>query len=323
MKALILEGPGRVRHGEADVPPSRNECLIRVRLAGVCGTDLQLLEGYADFRGIPGHEFVGIVESAPELDAHWVGRRVVGEINVGCGACMWCRRGEKEHCPARTVVGIRGRDGAFAEYLKLPAANLHAIPDSIDDRTAVFVEPVAAACRILEQLDLDERPRVAVLGDGRLALLVGQVLKTRVADVTIVGRHHEKMAMARRLGVEARPAALDRDARAFDVVVEATGRGEALAEAVDLVRPRGIVVLKSTVHGAVPVATWPMVVNEVTAIGSRCGPFAPAIALLASGAVRVEPLIAATYGLDEHALAFAQARRGLKVLFAVPPLPGG
>ncbi len=312
-----MEGPRAVQCGDAEVPSLPGECLVRVRLAGICGTDLQILGGYADFRGIPGHEFSGVVESADAGNAHWLGRRVVGEINVGCGACVWCLRGEKEHCPARTVVGIRNRGGAFAEYLALPAANLHALPDALDDTTAVFVEPTAAACRILEQLMLDEHSRIAVLGDGRLGLLAGQVMKTRTPHVTLLGRHEEKMDMARHLGLEARPAALERDARSFDVVIEATGRGEALAEAVELVRPRGVVVLKSTVHGAVPVSTWPMVVNEVTAVGSRCGPFAPAIALLASGAVRVDPLIGRTFTLDEHAQAFAEAQRGLKVLFKI------
>ncbi len=315
VRALAIDSPGVLRLREVPLPSGAGECLIRVHLAGICGTDLQLLDGYADFHGIPGHEFVGRVESVESrADAAWNGKRVVGEINVGCGTCDWCQIGEKEHCSRRTVVGIRGRDGAFADYVSLPAANLHEVPDAIDDRSAVFVEPLAAACRILEQVDVDEQSRVAVLGDGRLGLLAAQVLRTRARDVVLLGRHEAKMAVARALGVEARPAGAD-DPRGFDIVVEATGSPSGLIEAVEIVRPRGIVVMKSTVHGEAPLATWPMVVNEVTLVGSRCGPFAAAIALLASGAVRVEPLVAGVFPLEQHAEAFAAARRGLKVLF--------
>ncbi len=313
MRALVIEGSTLALR---DVPPPSiaGECLIRVRMAGICGTDLQLLEGYADFRGIPGHEFVGIVESVSSPgDERWLGKRVAGEINVGCGTCHWCRRGEKEHCPTRTVVGIRGRDGAFAEYLSLPAANLHALPDAIDDPSAVFVEPTAAACRVLEQIEITAETRPAILGDGRLALLIAQVLKTRTAHVTMIGRHESKMEVARSLDLDARLAGA-RDERAFDVVVEATGRPAGLPEALRLVRPRGTVVMKSTFHGEAPMETWPAVVNEVTLVGSRCGPLDAAIDLLARGAVQVRPLVARVTRLDDHATAFADARRGLKIL---------
>ena len=316
VRALAIDPPGVIHLREVPLPSRAGECLIKVLLAGICGTDLQLLDGYADFHGIPGHEFVGRVESADSrTDAAWNGKRVVGEINVGCGMCDWCQIGEKEHCSRRTVVGIRGRDGAFAEYLSLPAANLHEVPDAIDDRAAVFVEPLAAACRILEQIDVDEQSRVAVLGDGRLGLLAAQVLRTRTREVVLLGRHEPKMAVAQGLGIETRPAGAD-DPHGFDIVIEATGSASGLVEAVEIVRPRGIVVMKSTVHGEAPVATWPMVVNEVTLVGSRCGPFATAMALLASGAVRVEPLVAGVFPLEKHEEAFAAARGGLKVLFA-------
>jgi threonine dehydrogenase-like Zn-dependent dehydrogenase len=317
VRALAIEAHGVVRLREVAVPSRPGECLIKLRMAGICGTDLQLLEGYAEFRGIPGHEFVGRVESVDSrADAVWVDKRVVGEINVGCDRCDWCAIGEKEHCSRRTVVGIRGRDGAFADYVTLPASNLHEVPDSIDDRSAVFVEPLAAACRILEQVDVDEASRVAVLGDGRLGLLAAQVLQTRARDVVLLGRHERKMAVARALGVETRPSGAE-DAHGFDIVVEATGSASGIVEAVELVRPRGIVVMKSTVHGEAPVATWPMVVNEVTLVGSRCGPFVTAIGLLASGAVRVESLVTSVLPLESHDQAFAEARRGLKVLFAI------
>ena len=174
MRALVMDGSGTLTLRDRPMPERDGECLVRVRMAGICGTDLQLLDGYAGFTGVPGHEFVGVVESAPDEDRAWIGSRVAGEINIGCGRCEWCAAGVKEHCTARTVVGIRERDGAFAEYLSLPARNLHAIPDALPDEAAVFVEPVAAACRILEQIDIDHGTRVAVLGDGRMGLLVAQ-----------------------------------------------------------------------------------------------------------------------------------------------------
>ena len=222
-------------------------------MAGICGTDLQLLDGYAGFRGIPGHEFVGVVESAPEPDRAWIGKRVVAEINIGCGQCDWCRRGVKEHCVSRTVVGIRGRGGAFAELVSVPAGNLHEIPDSIDDQTAVFVEPTAAACRVLEQIAIDRQARVAVLGDGRLGLLIAQVIATTGAGVTVFGRHDEKLAIGTALGLACRRAdAPIADERLFDIVIDATGRPEGLMRAVELAQPRGIVVMKSTFHGEAP-----------------------------------------------------------------------
>ena len=304
-----------------DVPFRRREgeVTVRLRAAGICGTDLQILEGYAGFTGIPGHEFVGVVEevSSPS-DAHWRGRRVVGEINVGCGRCASCAAGVKEHCASRSVVGIRGREGAFAELLSLPAANLHEVPDAIDDRAAVFVEPVAAACRILEQLQIDDGTRVAVVGDGRMGLLVAQVLRTRSPQVTVFGRHESKLGVARALGLVTQVSGAETDsARQFDVVVDVTGRPDGLTRSLGLVRPRGTVVLKSTFHGEAAFETWPIVVDEVTLMGSRCGPFRPALGLLASGAVNVSPLISRVARLEEHESAFADARRLLKVLFEV------
>jgi len=316
MKSLVITRPATIELKETPRPDHAGECLIRVRRAGICGTDLQLLEGYAEFTGIPGHEFVGVVERAPAADAAWIGKRVVGEINIGCRHCDWCARGIKEHCDNRTVVGIRQHDGAFAEYLSLPAVNLHEIPDAIDDETAVFVEPVAAACRIFEQLTVDSGGRVAVVGDGRMGLLVAQVMRTAAPDITVFGRHDPKIAIARSLGLAAErsDAPVPPSAR-FDLVVDVTGRPEGLRRAMQLVKPRGTVVMKSTFHGEASVATWPVVVDEVTLVGSRCGPFRPAIDLLASGAVQVKPLISRVARLDDYESAFAEARRALKVLF--------
>jgi alcohol dehydrogenase len=317
MRALVIDRPGSLSLQQVPSPQRPGECRIRVRLAGICGTDLQLLEGYAGFHGIPGHEFVGVVEAAPAPgEAAWVGRRVVGEINVGCGRCERCRAGVKEHCADRTVVGIRGRDGAFAELLSLPAGNLHQIPDALNDETAVFVEPTAAACRILEQIAIDDRARVAVLGDGRLGLIAAQVLETASPGVTVIGRHEHKLAIARALGLKTQRTDGSGGIR-YDVVVDATGRPEGLRFALTLVRPRGTIVMKSTFHGEAPLASWPIVVDEITIVGSRCGPFQRAIEVLGSGAVKVRPLIARVASLDEYESAFADARKGMKVLLAV------
>lgn len=318
MRALVLDGPHRLAARDVPFAPLPGECAVRVTMAGICGTDLHLLDGYAGFAGIPGHEFVGVVDQVTDPhDGAWIGRRVVGEINVGCGACATCLAGVKEHCPARTVTGIRGRDGAFAEYLSLPGDNLHAVPDTIDDLTAVFVEPVAAACRILQQIDVSGSSRVAVLGDGRMGLLVAQVLRTVAGVVTVIGRHEHKLGVARALGLAT--ARVDEITGGFDVVVDVTGRADGLQKALDLVRPRGTVVMKTTAHGDAPFTAWPAVVHEVTLVGSRCGPFAPAIAHLASGAVQVRPLVTRVATLEEYASAFGAARGAFKVLFAIAP----
>jgi alcohol dehydrogenase len=314
MRALMLDSIGQLSLDDVSVPQPAGECLIRVTRAGICGTDLQMLEGYADFAGILGHEFVGTVHDAPDADREWIGKRVVGEINVGCGACSWCARGVKEHCLARTVLGIRSRHGAFAEYLWLPAANLHEVPEGVADEAAVFVEPIAAACRIVEQVAIRSDTRVAVVGDGRLGNLTAQVLRTCSAHVVLFGRRPHKLQIASDVGLATQAGDGPRDER-YDVVVEATGRPQGLARAIDLVEPRGVIVLKSTFHGASGTPLWPIPVHEITVIGSRCGPFAEALILLASGAIRTGPLIAGTFALSGFESAFARARTDLKVLF--------
>jgi alcohol dehydrogenase len=318
MQALVIRRSGAI--GLRDVHPpdlATGECLIRVRAAGICGTDLQLLQGYADFRGIPGHEFAGVVEAVESPSSvPWIGKRVVGEINIGCGECEWCANGVREHCTSRNVLGIRGRNGAFAEFVALPAVNLHEIPAEVDDRSAVFVEPVAACCRILEQVEIASPTRVAVLGDGRMGLLAAQVIRTAAPDVTVFGRHDRKLVIARQLGLSAVPtASAPGPAGRFDVVVDATGRPGGLQQALEYVRPRGTVVMKSTFHGEAPIASWPIVVNEVTIVGSRCGPFPRALNLLASGAVATAPLVSRITTLPDYESAFVDARRELKVLF--------
>jgi threonine dehydrogenase-like Zn-dependent dehydrogenase len=320
MRAQLLEQAPRLDRAlkfTTDHPtptPRPGEALIRVRVAGVCNTDLELVKGYMQFKGIPGHEFVGVVERAPGAEK-WEGRRVVGDINVACGDCPTCRAGRLTHCPHRTTLGIAGRDGAFAEYLTLPVRNLHAVPDSLSDETAVFTEPLAAACEILQQVHVHPTDRVTVLGDGKLGLLCAQTLALTGCALTIVGHHQEKLDILARRGIVTALGEGAVEAEA-DLVVEATGHPAGYAAARRLVRPRGIVVLKSTYHGPVDADLTMAVVDEITLVGSRCGPFAPALRLLERNLVEVAPLIQARYPLDEAITAFEHAARPgtLKVL---------
>ena len=318
MQALVLDTDGSVSLRDRPKPPAADECVIRVTAAGICGTDLELLRGYAGFSGVPGHEFVGIVEDAPAGDREWIGRRVAGEITIACGQCAGCRIAGRGHCDVRTVVGIRGRDGAFAEYLSLPSANLHAVPPSLDDVTAVFIEPTAAACRIVEQVTIEPGTRTAVVGAGRLGLLVAQVLRAHGARVTTIVRSESSRSTAAALGFESVAADTARTSlsRYFAVVVDATGEPAGFAAAAALVRPRGTLVLKSTFHGETPVSFSPLVVDEITVIGSRCGPFGRAIELLGEGRVDVKPLVAGIYPLAHFAEAFARAQQGFKVILS-------
>jgi alcohol dehydrogenase len=302
-----------------------------VRLAGICNTDVEILRGYHTFRGTPGHEFVGEVAEVCGVSAatkkKWMGRGVCGEINVSCSAygykpvCDFCRRGLKTHCARRTVLGIVNHDGAFAEYLTLPIGNLHILPARITDEQAVFVEPLAAACEILEQVNARRFKSVAVLGDGKLAQLIARVLLTAIPQVVMYGKHGKKLALARLAGIATRKvdgaaSDLKRIKEKFAFLVEATGSPTGLAQGQHMTEPRGTFVLKSTFHGAPPVETWPIVVKELTVVGSRCGPFAKAIALLRSGKVDPAPLITRTFPLTEAAAAIAFAQRDgvMKVL---------
>jgi threonine dehydrogenase-like Zn-dependent dehydrogenase len=315
MRALVLDADGTLALRDRPRAAAGDECVIRVTAAGICGTDLELLRGYAGFSGIPGHEFVGVVEESGPAEPAWLGRRVVGEITVGCGRCGGCRAAGRGHCDVRTVAGIRGRDGAFAEYLSLPSTNLHAVPASLDDVTAVFVEPTAAACRVVEQVAIESGTRAAVVGAGRLGLLVAQVLRVHGALVTLVIRSGSARSTATALGFETADAeSATALARQFDVAVDATGRPAGFAAAVALVRPRGTLVVKSTFHGETPIAFSPLVVDEISVIGSRCGPFARAIELLDAGRVDVKPLLAGIYPLERFAEAFERAKQGLKVI---------
>jgi alcohol dehydrogenase len=297
--------------------------LIRVRLAGMCNTDIEILRGYHDFRGTLGHEFVGDVAGvASAKDKSWIGRRVVGEINVTCAGlgfgqrakakmCSYCCRGIPTHCARRRVLGILGQDGAFAEYLALPVVNLHRVPAGIPDDAAVFTEPLAAAGEILEQVDVREHREACVLGDGKLAQLIARVLRMAGLRVVMIGKHEGKLRLARRAGVETALSGSQssRRANAFTLVVEATGSPSGLALAQQITSPRGILVLKSTFQGAEQVETWPMVVKEITVVGSRCGPFRPALALLRSARVDPRPLISRVFDLKDAAEAIRHAQR--------------
>lgn len=317
MKALYFDGKLSLR----EVPlPQRapGEALIKVLCAGICGTDREILKGYSGFRGIPGHEFVGRVVECD--DARWLGQRVVGEINLACGHCAWCAKGLGRHCPRRSVLGIVNRPGAFAEYLSLPVENLHRVPDGVLDSTAAFTEPVAAAGEILEQMPLEPGTRVAIVGDGRLGLLVAQVLKHAGAQVTMIGRHAWKLDLARSWGVQVLSQG---DATlapsTFPVAVDATGSSSGMSAALRLVEPRGTLVMKSTFHGAAEFDATKLVVDEITLLGSRCGVFAPALAWLRDGAVTVSHLVTRTFPLEQglEAFEFLEQTSALKVLLEI------
>lgn len=314
---------------------------IRVRLAGICNTDVEILRGYHQFRGVPGHEFVGEVVEVAGVSAaarrHWLGKRVAGEINVSCSAygykplCDFCRRGLKTHCARRTVLGIVAHDGAFAEFLALPLENLHVVPANVPDEKAVFIEPLAAGCEILDQIPIRQFREAAVLGDGKLAQLIALGLRAAGCRVTMYGKHESKLKLAGRAGMARRKVRgdksdLKRVKKAYRLVVEATGSPSGLQLAQQMTEPRGTLILKSTFHGAAPVETWPIVVKEITVVGSRCGPFAKAIALFQSGKVDPTPLITRSFPLRDapKAIRYAQRSGVMKVLLrnSVPPTSG-
>lgn len=301
---------GQLRLSELPVPmAAEGEALVRVTMAGICNTDLEIVRGYAGFNGTIGHEFVGVVESAPEPDL--VGCRVVGEINAGCGRCRLCQSGDPRHCLERTVLGIVGRDGAFADYLRLPMANLLVVPETVPDRAAVFTEPIAAACEILDQVKIGAGMRVAVLGDGKLGQLIARVLGTTGCDLVLIGKYPEKLRLAEDAAIKTvlKDQVNIAPAERFDLVVEATGSPQGFEMAVALTRPGGRLVLKSTFHGAVTIDLSRIVVDEISLIGSRCGRFDRALELLVSGEVDPLPLVSSEYSLDEGMAAMVEAGR--------------
>ncbi len=307
------------------------EALIRVLLAGICNTDLEIVRGYMNFQGVLGHEFVGIVEAVHEgpgasVPRHFIGKRVVGEINAACRHtdCIYCQQNMPTHCPNRTTLGIVNRDGAFADYLVLPTRNLHFVPDNVSDEEAVFVEPLAANFEIVEQVHVKPTAAIVVLGDGKMGELAAQVFTLSGCEVMMVGKHEEELALIQKRGV--RTYMLDdvdhfalENGRRVDLVVECSGSAQGLELALRLVRPRGTVILKSTVADMSKLRLAPIVIDEILVQGSRCGPFAPALRALSQKLVDVRPLISARYSLDEGLAAFKHAgQKGvLKVLVQV------
>lgn len=317
MLGLWLEDEALRARDDLPLPdPAPGEARVRVLQAGICNTDLELVGGYYPFTGVPGHEFVGRVEWAPGSEG-WIGRRVVGEINAGCGSCEECAGGRPGHCESRTVLGIRGRHGAFAEYLTLPMANLHEVPSALSDEAAVFAEPSAAALEVQRQVAVGPGQRVVVIGDGKLGQLLARTLALTGCELRVAGRHQDKLALLERRRI--RTCAPDELPRRWaDVAVECTGNPEGLTLARRAVRPRGTIVLKSTYRGETALSPSQVVVDEVTLVGSRCGPFAPALELLASGRLDVSDLVSARFPLAEGVSAFEEAQRPgvLKVLLA-------
>jgi len=314
VKALYFDGTLRLR----DLPrpePGSNEALVRVTTAGICNTDVEISRGYMGFEGVPGHEFVGVVERSP--DAGLVGARVVGEINAGCGRCSWCQQGLERHCPNRTVLGILRRDGSFAEYLTLPVSNLVRVPEQMPDEKAVFTEPLAAALEILEQVKIKPADSVLVIGDGKLGLLVSMVLRLIGCGPLLVGKHPDKLDYFKHLGGAVQTLdSFSSITERYDVVVEASGHPSGWNLAVSRVKPRGTLILKSTYHGSLDFNPAALVIDEITVVGSRCGRFAPAIRVMEAGLVDPTPLITAVYPFARAGEAFrlSQEQGVLKVL---------
>lgn len=304
MQALFFDAEKRV----VPLPnprPGPGEALIRVLRAGICNTDLEILKGYMGFRGVLGHEFVGVVEECS--NGHLRGERVVGEINCFCHRCVYCQMELPHHCANRTVLGIQGRNGAFAEYLALPEENLHIVPENLRDEIAVFTEPLAAAYRITEQIDIADSDRVIVLGAGKLGQLAAQVLYLQTKNLLCIGKNRWKLELLKELGIPTAHVDVPQERGAADIVVEATGAYDGFARALELVRPEGTIVLKTTIAHPTALDMSLPVINEVRVIGSRCGPFRPALDALALGTIEVGPMITETYELKDASLALDRA----------------
>ena len=315
MKALFFDG--RVSIAELPLPqPKTGEALIKVLRAGICRTDLEIIEGYMNFQGILGHEFVGLVEESPSSFLR--GKRVVGEINIGCDECAWCLANLSRHCPHRRVLGIKGKDGAFAQYLTLPEKNLHLLPQTMSDDEGVFVEPLAAAFEIEEQIIIKPEDSVAVIGDGRLGQLVAQLIHLRGCSLLAIGKHRNKLRLLEKIGISTELFS-ERIEEKFDLIVECSGSPQGLELALKLIKPRGRIILKSTINRPYSFDFTQVVINEVQFIGSRCGPFEPAIKLLDRGLIKVEQLISAHFSLEQglEALQFVRQKKGIKVILTL------
>ena len=317
MRALVFDQSLSFQPRHREPVEVDGDTLLRVRQAGVCATDLEITRGYMGYRGVLGHEFVADVVSSPDKDL--VGQRVAGEINVVCGRCDLCLSGLSSHCRARTVLGILNHDGAFADFVRLPAANLHVLPKSIDDDQAVFIEPLAAAFQVLKQIKLDGRKWVTVLGDGRLGLLVAQVLRNAGCPVRVIGKHADKLAICEKWQIRSRPVEDITPRHDQDVVVDCTGSASGFDLAMQIVRPRGTIVLKSTFAAGKPLNLAPLVIDEINVVGSRCGPFRVAIRALAEKQIDVASLITRRMKLEQGVEAIELAGRPgvLKVILTM------
>ncbi|MCB9007046.1 MAG: alcohol dehydrogenase catalytic domain-containing protein [Ardenticatenaceae bacterium] len=315
MRALYCENGHLTLHQDYPIPePAADEALVRVTLAGICSTDLELVRGYVpEFAGVLGHEFVGVVEAAP--DESWLGQRVVSNINIGCQTCDICLNNGPEHCPDRRVLGIHDRDGAFADYIAVPLRSLYRVPDNVPDEQAVFTEPLAAALRIREQVRVRPTARTAVIGPGRLGLLVAQVLNRTSQDITVLGRSQRSLELPASWGLKTGFTS-DYADNQFDFVVEVTGNAAGFAEALRLLRPLGTLVLKSTFAGDSKIDVTKIVVEEITVVGSRCGPFDLAVRLLEENSILTAPMVMAEFPLRDALAAFEKAAEPgvLKVL---------
>jgi threonine dehydrogenase-like Zn-dependent dehydrogenase len=317
MKAIVFDGELKYT-AEYPVPAAQeDEALIKIKMAGICNTDLEIIKGYLGFKGVIGHEFVGIVEKVNGVSQDIIGQRVAGDINCACGRCDSCLKGLKTHCPNRKTLGIAGKDGVFAEYITLPVRNLFMVPENVSDEEAVFTEPLAAAFEISEQIHIRPTYRILVLGDGKLGILISLALNLTRADVTLAGRHDEKLKIAWAQGVKTvnnTNSHLTSDS--YDIVVEASGTPEGFEFALQLVKPRGTVVLKSTAARGKEINLAPVVIKEIQVTGSRCGPFEPALRALSQRLINVRPLIAEIYKPEQAKEAFEKARSkdSLKVI---------
>lgn len=318
MRALVFDNGLTFQNAREQPRRDEGECLIKVRQAGICATDLEIMRGYMGFSGILGHEFVGEVVEAPSVK-QWVGKRVVGEINIVCGHCDLCLSGLSSHCRNRTVLGILKKDGAFADFVRLPAINLHEVPAGVEDEAAVFVEPLAAAFQVIKQVNLDGKKWVTVLGDGRLGLLCAQVLRNAGCPVRVIGKHADKMRLCDQWGIRSRALKDISPRHDQDVVVDCTGSAAGLEMAMQLVRPRGTIVLKSTVADGKALNLAPIVIDEINVVGSRCGPFKEAIRALSEKNIDVTSMIHRRMKIEQgvEAMELAAKPGVLKVLLTM------
>ena len=321
MKAIVFDNELKLDKNYPKPIPKEGEALIRVSLAGICNTDYEITKGYMGYVGILGHEFVGIVEDVNGADKSWIGKRVVAEISWGCDdpSCEWCAKKNYRHCPNRHTIGIWKKDGCMAEYLTLPTNILFEVPDNVSDEQAVFTEPLAAACEITEQLHIEPTSKVLVLGDGKLGLTTALTLHAHNLDVLLVGKHQNKLDIAKAQGVKTKLLNEFKQEKIYDVVVEATGTAGGFETSMSLTKPRGVLVLKSTVATGKELNLAPIVIDEITVLGSRCGQFAPALRLLENKRIDFTPFISKTYSIDEALEAFEanKARENLKILIKI------